>query len=132
VTQLAELVSLSLIAAAVSRGFGRHDRYIDEDTAADIRQWTYSSALTGTVASSLARISVACLLLQFTLSRVWRFVIWAALAVQALTLTAFEITYLVQCRPVVCSSRLYLFASSSLFWSACRRDSAQQRSLYES
>jgi len=89
------------MAVAVSKGFGRHNYYISDDAAVTIRQYSFALVLAGTVASSLARISVACLLLQFTMSQVWRTIIWATLVFQAAALLAFEITHLVRCRPVM-------------------------------
>ena len=85
----------------MSKGFGRHSYYIDGDAATAIKLYSFTLVLTGTCASWLARVSIACLLLELTISRFWRTIIWAIIIMQAACLLAFEITHLARCRPVM-------------------------------
>lgn len=57
--------------------------------------------LSGLPAACFARISIACLLLQITLSRRWKALLWATIMLQALYMTVYYILQLSQCRSVI-------------------------------
>ena len=98
---MAEAATLALLAVAISKGFGRHNYYINGDAAVAIKLYSFVLVLTGAGASWFARISIACLLLELTISRLWRTIILATLVTQAAAFLAFEITHLARCRPVM-------------------------------
>ena len=61
---------------------------------------TYSVFAVAYFASCFGRISVACLLLQFTQARAWRAVLWSMIVFQGLLLLACELVVFLQCRPI--------------------------------
>ena len=81
------------MTAAVDKGFGRHQVYIYADLPMVLR-FNLGVFMAGTGASCWARVSIACLLLQFTTDRVWRVLIWATMALNLLDFLAYEIVYL--------------------------------------
>ncbi|KAH8744247.1 hypothetical protein F5883DRAFT_359086, partial [Diaporthe sp. PMI_573] len=89
-----------LFAAGVAHGFGRHSSYVTPEKSVKILQCLYGVTVVGLWASVFARISVACLLLQFATSRRWKLAVWAAIAFQVASLFAAELIELVQCRPI--------------------------------
>jgi len=52
-------------------------------------------------ASSFARISIACLLLQFTMRRGWRVLIWVTIVLQALITIMYYVVQFAQCTSVI-------------------------------
>jgi len=61
---------------------------------------TFTAAFFGFAASCTGRISVACLLLQITLSRTWRAALWMTISFQSLLLLGCELVIALQCRPI--------------------------------
>ncbi|KAK3360675.1 hypothetical protein B0T25DRAFT_536157, partial [Lasiosphaeria hispida] len=97
---ISETFSIILTAVAVANGFGRHVSSLTTDSIEMIGAATFAAAFFGFAASCTSRISVACLLLQFTQSRVWRIVLWMTVAFQALLLLGCELVITLQCRPI--------------------------------
>lgn len=61
---------------------------------------TFVVYIVGFWASCFARISVACLLLQFTLAQAWRAALWAMITLQVLLMVGCNLVVLLQCRPI--------------------------------
>jgi hypothetical protein len=98
--QLAGSVTCALFAAAVSFGFGKHSIYVSHASVHSILQCIFGLILTGLLASTFSRVSVAFLLLDFTPSRIWIIVVSSLIIFQIITLLAANLIELFQCRPV--------------------------------
>ncbi|KAK0720973.1 hypothetical protein B0H67DRAFT_486037 [Lasiosphaeris hirsuta] len=96
----AEALSIALTIAAVANGFGRPAQYLNDKDKETIGITTFIVFIVALWASSFGRISVACLLLQFTTCRAWRAVLWATIVLQAALLISCDIVELVQCQPI--------------------------------
>src|SRR3569833_303588 len=88
------------MTSAVRLGFGRHSYFLSDEEVDGILFYTYIATLVGACASWGARISIACLLLQFAMTRLWRITIYTTLCLLIIAFLGFEITFLVQCRPI--------------------------------
>jgi len=88
------------MTSAVRLGFGRHSYFLSDEEVEGILFYTYIATLVGACASWGARISIACLLLQFAMTRLWRITIYTTLCLLIIAFLGFEITFLVQCRPI--------------------------------
>ncbi|KAK0724412.1 hypothetical protein B0H67DRAFT_567873 [Lasiosphaeris hirsuta] len=97
---ISETFSIVLTAVAVANGFGRHVSALTTDSIETIGAATFAAAFFGFAASCASRISVACLLLQFTQSRAWRMILWMTVAFQALLFLGCELVITLQCRPI--------------------------------
>ena len=82
--------------AAIVKGFGRHQIYIYPNLV-DILHLNLGVFMAGTGASCWARVSIACLLLQFTTSKRWRALIWLTIVLNILDFLAYELVYLTSC-----------------------------------
>ncbi|KAK0725103.1 hypothetical protein B0H67DRAFT_569580 [Lasiosphaeris hirsuta] len=98
---VAKTVSVVLTTMAVSHGFGRHAIYIDRSGLAVLGNELFFVFIAGSLATGFARISIACLLLQVTMSRKWRIGMWSTIAAQALFMTIYCIVQLAQCQSAV-------------------------------
>lgn len=87
--------------AAVSKGFGRHNYYVTPDKSVEILRNLFCVEILGIWASSLARISVACMLLQFEISVSWKATLWIAIFLQLGVAFSSNICQFMQCRPLV-------------------------------
>ena len=94
------MAALGLTAASVSYGWGRHTSYLTADQTRNIQLYNFFTVLTGSAASSAARISITCLLLQFAVSRFWQAFVRTTMALIILAFFAFEFTWLLACLPV--------------------------------
>ncbi|KAF4993683.1 hypothetical protein FDECE_13345 [Fusarium decemcellulare] len=97
---IAETITYSLFAAAVTNGFGRHNYYITPASSIAILKCLFGVMFTGLWVSTFARLSIAFLLLSFSPARAWKMVLWFIIGFQAVTLVASEIFQLLECRPV--------------------------------
>jgi len=93
-------VTYALFAAAVSFGFGKHSIYVSPASDRKILQSLFGVILTGLLASTFSRVSVAFLLLDFAPSRVWNIVLWFLITFQILALLGTELVEFFQCWPV--------------------------------
>jgi len=89
-----------MTAVAVSRGFGRPAYLLSSNDIEVIGISTFIVFVIGFWASTFARISVACLLLQITQERIWRGVLWSTVVFNMGMLVATNIVELFQCRPI--------------------------------
>ncbi|KAK3358817.1 hypothetical protein B0T25DRAFT_493950 [Lasiosphaeria hispida] len=96
----AEALSIALTIAAVANGFGRPAQYLSGEEKEIIGITTFIVFIVALWASSFGRISVACLLLQFTSCKVWRAVLWATVVLQVAMFISCEVIEFVQCRPI--------------------------------
>jgi hypothetical protein len=95
-----ESVVFPLAAAAVAIGLGRHSYYISAENVARIRMYTFYMGQFGVWASSLARISVACMLLQFEISNIWKRVLWLGIGIGLAVSLFQDIGGFGQCQPI--------------------------------
>jgi|SRR3569833_337805 len=86
------------MVSAINHGFGKHTPYVDR---AVVGAYTFACFMLGVPAACFARISIACLLLQFTTSRRWRILIWLTITLQVLLFLFYEIMQLSQCTSVL-------------------------------
>ncbi|KAK3377634.1 hypothetical protein B0H63DRAFT_417196 [Podospora didyma] len=100
VAVVAETISIAFTAAAVSHGFGHPPQYLSKEATNAIGELTFVVFVVALWASCFGRISVACLLLQFTQHAWWRAVLWATVAFQMVALVGCSIVELIQCRPI--------------------------------
>lgn len=98
--QLAETASLALTAVAVSRGYGSPRSLLSADDKEIIGRTTFSVFIISLWASAFARVSICCLLLRITTSKLWTVILWSNIVFQILTLTTSDIVSLLQCRPI--------------------------------
>ncbi len=89
--------SLGFATAAIADGFGRHFPWIGRS----VGNFMFSVYMTGIPASCFARISIACLLLQFTQQRAWRGLLWATIVLQVLLFVIYDIVQLIGCNSVL-------------------------------
>ena len=94
------MTALGLMAAAVSFGWGRHTWYLAADDKRTIQLYGFFAVLPGSLASSAARVSITCLLLQFAVSKLWRTTVWSTMALIIASFFAFEFVWLLGCLPV--------------------------------
>lgn len=85
---------------AVSYGFGHPPYLLSSDQIEVIGRSTFTVFVVAIWASSFARISILCLLLQIAQERVWKGILWSAIALQGASLAACNISQLIQCRPI--------------------------------
>ena len=98
--QLCEIVTYSFFITIMVFGFGRHTSYLSVDEIETIHLYSFVIALTGQIASALARISIPALLVQFAPSRAWKILLWPAIAIQIVVLVSSLILLLCTCRPI--------------------------------
>ena len=84
----------------MSKGFGCSTASLTPGQREAIGITTYTVFVAAYLASCFGRISVACLLLQFTRAPVWLAVLWTTIIFQGLLLIATELVVLLQCRPI--------------------------------
>ncbi|GAB1317803.1 Rhodopsin domain-containing protein [Madurella fahalii] len=98
---IARSISTGFATAAILNGFGKHTVDIPRSGLMVLGNYLFATFLTGVPAACFARISIACLLLQITLSRRWRILIWAVIVLQALFMITYDAVHLTQCRSVI-------------------------------
>ena len=89
-------LEMGLMCAAISKGFGRHTVYLYPNLTS-ILHFNLGVWMAGTGASCWARVSIACLLLQFITERTWRVLIWFTLVLNVLDFLAYELVYATSC-----------------------------------
>ena len=97
---MAETICFISTAIAVANGFGRSANSLTEWDMEMIGRSTFVTFIVGFWASGFGRISVACLLLQFTQAWAWRAALWAMITLQVLLMVGCDLTVLLQCRPI--------------------------------
>ena len=75
--------------------------YVPKQNVGRIGIALFAMFLAGVPASCFARISIACLLLQFTPTKWWRILLWSTIVLQVLTIFMYEIVQLIQCKSVI-------------------------------
>ncbi|KXX77649.1 hypothetical protein MMYC01_205976 [Madurella mycetomatis] len=101
VALIARSVSVGFATAAIANGFGKHTADIPYSGLMVLGNYLFATFLTAVPAACFARISIACLLLQITLSRKWRILIWSTIVLQALLMLVYDTVHLAQCRSVI-------------------------------
>lgn len=99
--QIARSISASFATAAIANGFGKHTVDIPYSGLMVIGNYLFGSFMAAVPAACFARISIACLLLQITLSRKWRVLIWSTIVLQVLVMVVYDTVHLAQCRSVI-------------------------------
>ncbi|KAH7137052.1 hypothetical protein B0J13DRAFT_506928 [Dactylonectria estremocensis] len=98
---VAEAITFSFFASATASGLGCHSFFISPEDGALILRCLFAIAVVGLWASTLARISIAYLLLSLsTCCRSARVVLWSMIALQIGALIVTEAITLLQCRPI--------------------------------
>lgn len=97
---MAETIVIIFTIVAVSNGFGCPTASLTPRQLEAIGVTTYTVFAVAYFASCFGRISVACLLLQFTQARVWRAVLWTMIVFQGMLFLASELVVFLQCRPI--------------------------------
>src|SRR5947209_7956213 len=85
---------------AVHYGFGRYTYYISQAALISTLKCLYITAFFAFWASSLARISIAAMLLLFQTYYVWRMVLWILIIIQIAIATGCNICLFIACRPM--------------------------------
>lgn len=99
--QICQAISLGFITSAVLHGFGKHAAFVPLADIGIMVDNLFGVYLSGLTASCFARVSIACLLLQFTRKRSWRVLIWSTIVLQFLTGLMYYVIQLVQCGSVL-------------------------------
>jgi hypothetical protein len=86
--------------AAITEGLGRHNYYVTPGEKVDMFRLLFGVNIFGPWVTSLARISVALMLLQFDSSVVWRVTLWAAIGFQVAVAFSSDVTILLSCHPI--------------------------------
>ncbi|KAH8728547.1 hypothetical protein GQ44DRAFT_675982 [Phaeosphaeriaceae sp. PMI808] len=94
------ILAHSLYITAVSQGLGRHTVFVPPDHAVKILRYMFIIQLAWTFATCFARISVACMLLPFAISRAWELAIKTVIGVQILLFISNSSYALAKCRPL--------------------------------
>ena len=110
-SQAFKTAAIAFMSVSIAHGFGRHNVYI-ADRAAVLRN-NLGVFMTGTGASCWARVSIACLLLQFTTSRRWRALIWFTLALNIVDFVVYEVVQLANCTSVLMQGRAEVLKGTS-------------------
>jgi len=97
---ITEAVTLGLTAAAVSHGLGRHDIYVTPEEFENIWKLEFSVFVIALWPSTLARISIAFMLLRIVPSVAWKVVLWGLVVVQVGDLIAADVIQLLECQPI--------------------------------
>ncbi|KAH8658552.1 hypothetical protein BGZ61DRAFT_567588 [Ilyonectria robusta] len=102
VAVVAQVLTYSFFAAAVGNGFGRHNHFLTPESTVKISKLLFGVVFVGLWASTFARVSMACLLLQFhdLRSIMWKVALWFTIGLQVVTLFASEAFQLLECRPL--------------------------------
>ena len=89
-----------MTTVAVARGFGQPVSRLSEDDIETIGVTTFIVFVIAFLASCFGRISIVCLLLQFTQAKAWRAMLWTTIAFQLVLLLGSHAVVFVQCRPI--------------------------------
>ncbi|GAB1314684.1 hypothetical protein MFIFM68171_04894 [Madurella fahalii] len=106
VAMIAKTMCIGFMIAAIHQGFGRHTAHIEPANMRSILSNLLGVFMTGVATSGTARISIASLLLRFTMERTWRIVLWILIALQVSNILAYEIVKLAQCQLVIAGQAL--------------------------
>jgi hypothetical protein len=85
---------------AIHYGLGRHIYYVPPASQTKVFKLLFVFDIVGVWASSLARISVAAMLLRFQISNAWRVVLWVLIFIQLAMALAVDIGVFTFCRPL--------------------------------
>jgi hypothetical protein len=99
-----ESVVFPLTAASVAVGLGRYSYYVSADDIVRIRMYTFYLGQLGVWASSLARVSIACMLLQFEISTIWKRVLRLGIGIMFAIAVFQDIGGFGQCQPITANS----------------------------
>jgi len=100
VAVLAATITFGLFITAIVHGFGHHSFYITPEDSVIVFKCLYVVLNVGLFAAVFARISVACLCLQFTTSTVPKIILRAQITFQIASLIATAVATWIQCRPI--------------------------------
>jgi hypothetical protein len=90
------------MAAAVTKGFGCHNYYLTTKDKVNIFRCLFCIEVLGLWVLSLARISVACMLLRLdkAMSTSWKVILWIAIVFQLGAAFGSNICQFIRCRPL--------------------------------
>ncbi|KAN0096715.1 hypothetical protein V8E51_015520 [Hyaloscypha variabilis] len=99
---VAEIIVFSAMVAAVTKGFGRHNYYLTAKDKVNIFRCLFCIEVLGLWVLSLARISVACMLLRLdkALFTSWKVILWIAIIFQLGAAFGSNICQFIRCRPL--------------------------------
>jgi len=95
-----EVPVLALLGVAVKEGFGRHNYYISPEERTDISRYLFWGGIVGIWVASLARASIASLLLQLETSLPWRVTLYTVASLQFAVALCTDVVQLIECRPL--------------------------------
>jgi hypothetical protein len=96
--KLSKTASMGLVTACVHLGFGQHAVYVDRSARATVNTYLFIIYILSMIATSFARISIGCLLLQVTLDRRWRILIYGSIFIQAANMLIYIAFQFAQCQ----------------------------------
>ncbi|KAK4108847.1 hypothetical protein N656DRAFT_771555 [Canariomyces notabilis] len=95
---LSKTASMGLVTACVHLGFGQHAVHVDRSARATVNTYLFIIYILSMIATSFARISIGCLLLQVTLDRRWRILIYGSIFIQAANMLIYIAFQFAQCQ----------------------------------
>ncbi|KAH9223490.1 hypothetical protein DL95DRAFT_352126 [Leptodontidium sp. 2 PMI_412] len=88
------------MAAACSSGLGRHDFFVNSKDKEKALHYSFGYYVIGLWTASLARISVACMLLRLKSSMAWQIPMWSAIVLQVAVVFGSNVCQFIQCHPL--------------------------------
>jgi len=95
-----EMTVFALLVAASCYGLGRHSFYVTHDNSERALHCMFVIMMVGLWAATLARVSVAYMLLRLDSSHIWRITLWFGIIIQIVAVLGANICQLIQCRPL--------------------------------
>ncbi|KAH7176227.1 hypothetical protein EDB81DRAFT_897363 [Dactylonectria macrodidyma] len=95
-----EIPVLVLLGLAITKGLGRPSYYISPEAKTEIKYYQFWLSVLAIWVAYLARMSTACLLLQFDPSIQWRIVLYAFIFIQIAAPFSFNLAQFLRCSPL--------------------------------
>lgn len=86
--------------ASTYHGLGRHEFYVKPEELEQAMHYLYGVMVLGLWAATLARVSVAYMLLGLNNSLAWRITLWAGITIQIANVVGANICLFLQCSPL--------------------------------
>ncbi|KAH7148171.1 hypothetical protein EDB81DRAFT_932474 [Dactylonectria macrodidyma] len=97
---LFETLTFSFFACAISYGLGRHSYFVLPQNTAQVIRWLFGVQIAGMLASTLARVAIPLLLLDFMPdSAAWKTTLWVSITVQVMALLTNVVYVFAACQP---------------------------------
>lgn len=95
-----EMTVFALLVAASYYGLGRHSFYVTPDNSERALHYMFTIMMLGLWAATLARVSIAYMLLRLDSSLAWRITLWVGIIIQIIAVLGTNICQLLQCSPL--------------------------------